>query len=112
MREREERERERESVCVCVCVWVSGWVGVCGCEREYGRTGCSERDGVDLSASSKQKQGTTGHTLMLVMDSQTIVCLIMRIFIFLSIHFIHILGSVVRGGGFPYCLQLTIGSVY
>ena len=54
---------------------------VCMYEREYGRTGCSERDGVDLSASSKDHR----HTLMLVMDSQTIVCLIMCIFILLSI---------------------------
>ena len=68
------REREKESLCVSVCV--------CGGEKEKGRKeSMGERDvatetGVgrgDLSASSKHR--TAGHTLMLVMDSQTIVCL-------------------------------------
>ena len=66
-----ERERDRESVCVC-----GG-----GGEKERGRKdSMGERDvatetggGGDLSASSKHR--TTGHTLMLGMDSQTIVCL-------------------------------------
>ena len=48
-------ERERDRVCVCVCV-------------------CATETRGDLSASSKQR--TVGHTLMLGMDSQTIVCLI------------------------------------
>ena len=67
-------ERERERVCVCVCVCV------CGGENERGRKDrMRERDvatetGGDSSASSKQR--TAGHTLMLGMDSQTIVCLI------------------------------------
>ena len=63
------RERERDRVCVCVC----------GGENERGRKeSMRERDvvtetGGDLSTSSKQR--TVGHTLMLGMDSQTIVCL-------------------------------------
>ena len=64
-------ERERECVCVCVFVGVKN-------ERER-KESMGERDvatetGGNLSASSKQR--TTGHTLMLGMDSQTIVCLI------------------------------------
>ena len=66
-------------VCVCVCVCV------CGGENKRGRKeSMGERDvatetgggggGGDLSASSKHR--TAGHTLMLGMDSQTIVCLI------------------------------------
>ena len=58
---------------MCVCV--------CGGENERGRKeSMRERDvatetgGGDSSASSKQR--AAGHTLMLGMDSQTIVCLI------------------------------------
>ena len=53
---------------------------VCGGENKRGRKeSLGERDvatetGGDLSASSKQR--TAGHTLMMGMDSQTIVCLI------------------------------------
>ena len=71
-------------VCVCVSVIVCGCVCVCvyfgGGEKGRGRKeSMRERDvvtetGGDLSASSKHS--TTGHTLMLGMDSQTIVCLI------------------------------------
>ena len=83
------REGERESVCVCVrarvcvcvCVCVCVFVCVCGGENERGRKdSLGKRDvatetggGGDLSASSKQR--TARHTLMLGMDSQTIVCL-------------------------------------
>ena len=55
-------------------------VCVCGGENERGRKeSMGERDvatetGGDLSVSSKQR--TAGHTLMLGMDLQTIVCLI------------------------------------
>ena len=69
-----EREREKVSVCLCVCACV------CGGDKERGRKdSMGERDvatetGRDSSASSKQR--TTRHTLMLGMDSQTIVCLI------------------------------------
>ena len=57
-------------MCVCVCVCV------CGCEREYGRTGCSERD-PGLVGLIKAKAGDHQTHTHGVMDSQTIVCLIM-----------------------------------
>ena len=56
---------------MCVFVGVKGSMG----EQDV------VKETVDLLASSKQKQGTTGHTHR-VMDSQTIVCLIMCFYFF------------------------------
>ena len=64
---------------------------VCGGENERGRkesmgewdVATETRGGGDLSASSKQR--TAGHTLMLDMDSQTIVCLIILCCSFLRV---------------------------
>ena len=64
---------------MCVCVCERERVGEKERERKDS-TGFSDRNrgggggGGDSSASSKQR--TAGHTLMLGMDSQTIVCLI------------------------------------
>ena len=61
---------------MCVCVWGGGGGGG-GVKTREGEKSMGERDvatetGGDLSASSKQR--AAGHTLMLGMDSQTIVC--------------------------------------
>ena len=73
-------------MCVCVYVCVCVCVIVCVCEKEKGSlcvcmcvfVGVKNREGEKivwhLSTSSKHR--TAGHTLMLGMDSQTIVCLI------------------------------------
>ena len=58
------------SVCVCVCVGENEK----GRKESMGEQDVATETGGDLSALSKHR--TTGHTLMLGMDSQTIVCLI------------------------------------